>query len=156
MDFLDNAIIKAKAYNKITGMPVLANDSGLIIDRFSAENQPGVLVRRYQGKELSDEELLNLYIEKLNEVGGESTGHYNVGLAIVDNEGNLHTREFHPKRYFINKPSPVLVKGIPLSSLSYDTVTKKYMSEMTPKERNDYEGEEFSGQIEFIKECFSK
>ena len=30
------------------------------------------------------------------------------------------------------------------------------MSEMTPKERNDYEGAEFQGQIDFIKECFSK
>lgn len=153
---IENAIIKAKAYHEATGLPVLANDSGLIIDRFAPEDQPNLLVRRYNGNELSDEELLNVYIEKLNEVGGESTGHYDVGLAIIDMYGDLHTREFHPKRYFINKPSTVMVKGIPLSSLSYDEKTKKYMSEMTPKERNDYEGVEFWGQIEFIKECFSK
>ena len=151
---VENAIIKAKAYHDLTGLPVLANDSGLVIDKFSSEDQPGLLVRRYNGKELTDEEMLNVYIQKLNEVGGESTGHYNVGLAIVDANGNLHTKEFKPKRFFINKPSKILLKGIPLSSLCFDNTTNKYLSEMTPKERNDYEGEEFLGQINFIKECF--
>lgn len=152
---IENAVIKAKAYHKLTGMPVLANDSGLIIDKFRPEDQPGLLVRRHNGKELTDEELLELYITKLNEVGGESPAHYEVGLAIVDREGVLHTREFRPKRYFVNKPSSTLIKGIPLFSLCYDFESKKYLSEMTPKERNAYEGEEFLGQINFIKECFS-
>ena len=151
---IENAVIKAKAYAKLTGLPVLANDSGLIIDKFSKEDQHGLLVRRHNGKELTDQELLDLYIQKLNEVGGESSGHYNVGLAIVDQNNNLHTREFKPQRYFINKPSSTLIKGIPLSSLCYDFKSKKYLSEMTTKERNDYEGEEFLGQINFIKECF--
>ena len=151
---IDNAVIKAMSYHKATGLPVLANDSGLIIDKFSDDDQPGLLVRRYNGKELTDNDLLNLYIDKLNAVGGSSTGHYNVGLAIVDGAGVLHTREFHPKRYFISTPSPVIIKGIPLSSLCYDKSTNRYLSEMSVKERNDYEGDEFLGQLEFIKECF--
>lgn len=153
---VENAVIKAQAYHKITGMPVLANDSGLVIDRFSKEDQPGLLVRRYNGRELTDEEMLQVYIDKLNEVGGESEGHYDVGLAIIDQNGDLYTRTFKPKRHFINKPSKTLIKGIPLSSLCFDEVSGKYMSEMTPKERNDYEGAEFQGQIDFIKECFKK
>ncbi|MBO7219262.1 MAG: hypothetical protein J6V40_04740 [Clostridia bacterium] len=155
-DVVENAVIKAMAYHKATGLPVLANDSGLVIDKFSAEDQPGLLVRRYCGRELTDEELLQLYIDKLNAVGGESLAHYNVGLAIVDESGTLHTREFKPKRHFISTPSSVIVKGIPLSSLCYDKSSGKYLSEMSIKERNDYEGAEFQGQIDFIKECFSK
>ncbi len=153
---IENAVIKARAYHEITGLPVLANDSGLIIDKFAPEDQPGLLVRRHNGKELTDKQLLNLYIEKLNEVGGESWAHYDVGLAIINENGELFTRSFAPKRHFINKPSKTIVKGIPLSSLCYDEKSGKYMSEMTPKERNDYEGAEFQGQIDFIKECFSK
>ena len=42
---LENAVIKAMAYHKKTGMPVLCNDSGLIIDKLAKEDQPGVLVR---------------------------------------------------------------------------------------------------------------
>lgn len=151
---VENAVIKAKAYHEATGLPVLANDSGLVIDKFAPEDQPGLLVRRYHGRELTDEELLQVYIDKLNAVGGESSAHYNVGLAIIDADGVLHTREFQPKRHFISTPSSTIVKGIPLSSLCYDEVSGKYLSEMTTKERNDYEGAEFLGQIDFIKECF--
>ncbi len=153
---VENAVIKAKAYHELTGLPVLANDSGLVIDRFSAEDQPGVLVRRYHGKELSDEEMIAVYVEKLNEVGGSSTGHYNVALAIIDEDGNLFTREFKPKRYFINKPSSVVKKGVPLSSLAYDEKTGKYMSEMTTIERNNYEAEAMLMQKAFIAEIFCK
>ena len=153
---VENAVLKAKAYHKATGMPVLANDSGLVIDKFSAEDQPGVLVRRYHGKELSDEEMIAVYVEKLSEVGGSSTGHYNVALALIDENGNLFTRQFQPKRYFVNKPSAVVRKGVPLSSLAYDEKTGKYMSEMTIEERNDYEAEEMVKQKEFIAEVFKK
>lgn len=153
---VENAVIKAKAYHELTGLPVLANDSGLVIDKFSAEDQPGVLVRRYNGKELSDEEMIAVYVEKLNEVGGSSTGHYNVALAIIDEDGNLFTREFKPKRYFINKPSSVVKKGVPLSSLAYDEKTGKYMSEMTTIERNNYEAEAMLLQKAFIAEIFCK
>ena len=153
---VENAVLKAMAYHKATGMSVLANDSGLVIDKFSAEDQPGVLVRRYHGKELTDEEMIAVYVEKLNEVGGSSTGHYNVALALVDENGNLFTREFKPKRFFVNKPSSVVKKGVPLSSLAYDEKTGKYMSEMTTTERNDYEAEEMLKQKQFIAEVFKK
>ena len=68
-DEIENAVIKAKAYHQLTGLAVMANDSGLVIDKFKPEDQPGVLVRRYQGRELSDQEMIDIYIEKLNEVG---------------------------------------------------------------------------------------
>ena len=153
---VENAVIKAEAYHKATGMPVLANDSGLVIDKFSAEDQPGVLVRRYQGKELTDEEMIEVYIGKLNEVGGSSTGHYNVALAIIDENGKLFTREFKPKRFFVNKSSPLVIKGVPLSSLAYDEKSGKYMSEMTIEERNNYEAEAMVAQKEFVAEVFCK
>ena len=153
---IENAILKAKAFNNETGLPVLSNDSGLVIDKFKPEDQPGVMVRRFGGHELTDEQMIDIYVQKLNEVGGESTGHYNVALAIIDKKGNLKVGEFKPKRYFINKPSKVVNKGVPLSSLSFDTVTGKYMSEMTIKERNNYEAEAMQQQKQFIKKCFSK
>lgn len=153
---IENAILKAEAYHKITGLPVFANDSGLIIDKFKPEDQPGVLVRRFGGRELTDQEMLQIYIEKLNKVGGESEGHYNVGLALIDKNGKLYTREFKPYRYFINKPSKVLKKGVPLSSICYDKESGLYESEMTIKQRNIYEKAEMSKQKDFIKEHFIK
>lgn len=150
-DEIGNAILKAEAYHRITGLPVIANDSGLVIDRFKPEDQPGVLVRRFTGRELTDQEMLDVFIAKLNEVGGESEGHYNVALAIIDFNGKLHTQTFKPIHHFINKPSNVMKKGVPLSSLCYDKTSGKYESEMTPEERNNLEKEEMAKQVDFIK-----
>ncbi len=155
-DEMENAIKKARAYHEATGMSVLANDSGLVIDKFSAEDQPGLTVRRYKGKELSDEEMLDLYVKKLDEVGGESYGHYNVALAIIDHDGELHTKMFAPKRYFVSTPSKIVKKGVPLSSIAYDKKSGKYLSEMTPEERNNYEEGEMQKQKDFIAEIFVK
>lgn len=150
----ENAIIKAKFYHEKTKLPVLANDSGLYIEKFSSDDQPGLLVRRYKGKELSDEELLNIFSKKLEEVGGSSDGYYNVGLAIIDENGKLYSKTFKPKRHFISKPCKIINKGLPLSSLAFDCKSKKYLAEMTIEERNVYEKEAFEMQIEFIKSVF--
>lgn len=152
----ENALIKAREYHKMTGMPVVANDSGLIIDKLKPEDQPGVFVRRNNGKELTDEELLNVYVEKIKEVGGQSTGHFNVALAIIDESGEEFVREFKPQRLFVSNPNEIIKKGIPLDSIAFDPETGKYMSEMTTVERNKYEGEELLKQQNFIKEIFSK
>ncbi|MFA6860134.1 MAG: non-canonical purine NTP pyrophosphatase [Clostridia bacterium] len=151
---VENALIKALAYYKATDMPVISNDSGLIIEKLKPEEQPGVFVRRHNGKELTDEELLNVYIEKISAVGGSSNGHFNVGLAIVDQHGQMHTREFCPKRFFINKASKIIKKGIPLDSIAFDEKTGKFMSEMTIVERNNYEADELAKQKDFILEVF--
>jgi len=153
---LENAIIKAKAYNEITHLPVIANDSGLIIDKFDEKDQPKELVRRYNGKELTDEELIDIYIEKLNKVGGQSDAHFVVALALINEKGEMDTKLFYPKRNFINIPSKVIKKGLPLESLTYDNKTQKYMSEMTTIERNNYEAEEMKKQKQFIEEFFIK
>lgn len=152
-DEVENAEIKAQAYYEATGLPTFANDSGLIIDKFAEDNQPRQLVRRYKGKELSDRDLLDLYVELLTEVGGESEGHYNVALAIVDNEGNMHSQLFESKRYFISKPSKVIRKGLPLDSLSYNKKMRKYQSEMNPQERGSFEMEINLLQEKFIKDA---
>jgi 8-oxo-dGTP diphosphatase len=126
----------------------------LIINKLSKEDQPGLFVRRHNGIEMTDQEIIDKYIEKLNKVGGESPAYYNVGLAIIDEKGKLHTKLFKPKRYFVNRASPVVQKGIPLSSLAYDKKSKKYLSEMTFEERNKYEGKAFQQQAQFIKDIF--
>ena len=114
-----------------------------------------MVVRRNHGKELTDEELLNVYVEKIKEVGGQSTGHFNVALAIIDESGKEFVREFKPQRLFVSTPNEIIKKGIPLDSIAFDPETHKYMSEMTTVERNKYEGEELLKQQNFIKEIFS-
>ena len=58
---LENAEIKAKAYYEAFQMPVFSCDSGLYFDEVKEEEQPGLYVRRVNGRELSDDEMLEYY-----------------------------------------------------------------------------------------------
>jgi XTP/dITP diphosphohydrolase len=50
--FAENAWIKASAISALTGLPVLADDSGLCVDRLDGE--PGVFSARYGGEHGND------------------------------------------------------------------------------------------------------
>ena len=55
----ENSIKKAKAYYEVTKLPVIAEDSGLYIDKFKDSEQPGLYVKRVNGREdLTDDEIL--------------------------------------------------------------------------------------------------
>lgn len=61
----ENAIIKAEAYARLSGLPTLADDSGLEVDALGGE--PGVRSARYSDK-LTDKERNDLVLEKLRGV----------------------------------------------------------------------------------------
>lgn len=58
--FADNALIKARAYARATGLPTVAEDSGLAID--AIDGRPGVQSARYPGATYTDK-FTNLYRE---------------------------------------------------------------------------------------------
>jgi len=150
-DTTENAIIKAKAYYEKIKTPLLVDDSGLIIDKLPQDKQPGPYVRRRNGKLLTDEEIIELYSEELESVGGESTGAFVISIAIVDGNGNVHTKETKHKRLFISKPDINRVPGYPLSSLIYDKELNMYMTEKKNKGIKIYTEDSFSEECEFIK-----
>jgi len=51
--FLDNALIKARNAARLTGLPAIADDSGLEVD--ALDGAPGVYSARYGGENASDE-----------------------------------------------------------------------------------------------------
>lgn len=153
-DEIENAMIKARAYHEATGLPVLCNDSGLVIEKFAPEDQPGVFVRRYGGQELTDEETIKIFSEKLKNVGGESDAYFNVGIVLCDKKGVYHSKLFKSYRFMQLPASKVVQKGLPLRSLDYNKEFKKYMSEMTIEEANASEGDCILAQKKFIEEIF--
>lgn len=147
----ENAIIKAKAYYEKVKIPVLADDSGLIIDKLPKEKQPGVFVRRHNGIELSDEQILELYSKEIEKVGGESTGAFVISIAIIDKNNDIHTKETKHRRLFVSKPDTNRIPGYPLSSLIYDKETKMYMTEKKKNGIKIYAQSTFGEEAEFIK-----
>ena len=66
---IENAIIKASAYNQISGMPTIALDEGLFLKGVPDHIQPGTHVRRVNGKRLNDIEMIEYYIDLVNKYG---------------------------------------------------------------------------------------
>ena len=55
---LENSLIKARTVNKITGLPALADDSGLEVD--ALDGAPGVYSARYAGNNPSYEDNIRI------------------------------------------------------------------------------------------------
>lgn len=132
---IENAIIKATAYNKATNMTTIAIDDGLFLDNVPDEVQPGTHVRRVNGKRLNDEEMIDYYISLVNKYGinGELTGYFKKGVAIVTGD-NTYTFEHKSGRKFTNKQSPRIDEGYPLASIQMIESLGKFKSELTPDE----------------------
>ena len=66
--FEENSLLKAEAVMKASGMPVLADDSGLMVD--ALDGAPGVYSARY-GHKSSDAERIAYLLENLKDVPAE-------------------------------------------------------------------------------------
>jgi len=67
--FVENAIIKARHAAEVTGLPAVADDSGLVVDALNGE--PGVWSARYAGEGASDQANLNKLMEQLGNTPDE-------------------------------------------------------------------------------------
>ena len=95
-------------------------------------------MRRINGKEdLDDEEILNYYLNKLQEVGGESMAHYQTGIAVVDNKGKTYaiTIDETPFLMTTKKSNNDFISGGILDLISYDLECKKYFNELNEEEK---------------------
>ena len=65
--FEENSLLKAKAVMEASGMPAIADDSGLCVDALGGalNGAPGVYSARYGGPGLTDEERYQLLLENM-------------------------------------------------------------------------------------------
>ena len=81
---IENAYIKAKTYYDKTKIISIGMDNNLYIEGLPDEKQPGTHVRRINGKELNDEEMIEYYSKLVNEYGGKLTAKWVYGMVIYD------------------------------------------------------------------------
>lgn len=135
---LENAQIKAKAYYEVFHMPVFSCDSGLYFDELKEEEQPGIHVRRINGKELSDDEMIQYYASLARQYGGKITGRYRNAIYFISDENHhysimdmsIATEPF----ILVTEPHLKRVEGFPLDSLSIDMASGKYYYDLKEKD----------------------
>lgn len=88
--FEENAIIKAKTVYDLTQMPVIADDSGLVVD--SLGGQPGIRTSRYAGEDATDDQNIDKLLKNMNGIVQEDrTAHFVCAIAYIDKNGNIST-----------------------------------------------------------------
>jgi XTP/dITP diphosphohydrolase len=96
--FIENALAKARHASKITGLPALADDSGLCVD--ALQGAPGVISARYACE--------NADTPKSDERNNEKL------LKVMANEKNRHAH-FYCVIVLVrheNDPEPIIAEGI--------------------------------------------
>lgn len=90
--FEGNALLKARAGVAATGLPSVADDSGLCVDALNG--MPGVLSARWSGPPKSDERNNRLLLDQLHDVPDERRGaHFACAIAWVLPDGRERTVE---------------------------------------------------------------
>jgi XTP/dITP diphosphohydrolase len=79
--FEENALIKAREAAARTGLPAVADDSGLTVDALNG--MPGVLSARWAGRAASDENNLRLVLEQTADVPDARRGAAFVCAAVL-------------------------------------------------------------------------
>jgi len=90
--FIENAAKKAIEYSKFTGIPALADDSGLEVDVL--DGRPGVQSARYAGEEQDDSKNISKLIDVLDGVPPDKrTARFKCLVVLAQNDNVLATAE---------------------------------------------------------------
>lgn len=94
--FIENALIKARHATRCSGLPAIADDSGLEVDALGG--QPGVYSARFAGASATDSENNLKLIESLRDLGGDAfSARFRCVMVLLR----------HPE-----DPSPVIGQGV--------------------------------------------
>ena len=148
---IENAYLKAKAYYDALGIPTIGMDNNLFIEGIPDELQPGVFVRRINGKELNDDEMIEYYTKLVKEYGGKLKARWVYGMVLMTNNGTSEFNWSYNDFYLVSNANKKRNLGYPLDSISIDEKTNKYFVDMTESDRKESDKETSDKEvIEFI------
>ena len=134
---IENAYIKAKAYYDETKITTIGMDNNLYIEELPEEKQPGTFVRRINGKELNDDEMIEYYTNLVKEYGknGKINCKWIYGLAVINENGEEFTYTWYKDNfYMVSSKSDKINPGYPLNSISKYKKLDKYFTEVTDED----------------------
>ncbi|MGH1460836.1 MAG: XTP/dITP diphosphatase [Neptuniibacter sp.] len=95
LSFVENAILKARHAAKATGLPALADDSGLEVD--ALDGAPGIYSARFSGEQATDAKNNARLLEKMQGISAEKrTARFRCVLAFMRHA---------------NDPTPLICQG---------------------------------------------
>ncbi len=90
--YAENALIKARAYAARSGLPALADDSGIEVDALNG--RPGIYSARFGGERLTDQDRNALLLRELAQLpGADRSARMRCALALQSPDGRLWQAE---------------------------------------------------------------
>jgi len=146
--FEENAKIKAEKIFEIFNIPVIADDSGLIVE--ALKDEPGIYSARYAGENATDEENNEKLLKKLKSIKNR-TAYFECALAFINKKGKLTIVKERCYGKIIDKPKGN--KGFGYDPIFFIPEVGKTMAELEPDEKNkiSHRGKAFKKLINLIK-----
>ena len=130
--FEENSLLKAQAIYEKSGIPAIADDSGLCVDALGGE--PGVYSARYGGEGLDDEGRVELLLKNMKDIPDEKrTARFVCAITMVSDDGIITARGECEGR--INY-APIGENGFGYDPVFYMEEYDKTTAQMTPDEKN--------------------
>ncbi|AZP18134.1 RdgB/HAM1 family non-canonical purine NTP pyrophosphatase [Streptomyces aquilus] len=149
--FAENALLKAHALAQATGLPAVADDSGLCVDVLNGA--PGIFSARWAGRHGDDRANLDLLLAQLSDIADEHRGaHFACAAALALPDGTERVVEGRLTGTLRHTPSGTNGFGYdPILQPSGDTRT---CAELTPAEKNaiSHRGKAFRGLVPVVRE----
>jgi XTP/dITP diphosphohydrolase len=98
--FVENSLIKARQAARYTGLPSIADDSGLVVPALNG--QPGIYSARYAGEDAGDQANMRKLLAELREMkGSERNAYFYCAMVLVNSMDDpvplIATGQWHGK-----------------------------------------------------------
>ena len=130
--FQDNALLKAKHYFQYTEIPVIADDSGLVVPALNGE--PGIRSARYSGPQSTYEKNNALLLSRMKNLSGNQRFAYFVCVVVYFDGKNVILSEGRAEGRIIDQQKGR--QGFGYDPLFYYPGAGKTFAEMNPEGKN--------------------
>ena len=129
----ENAFIKAETVHQKTGLPALADDTGLEVD--ALDGAPGVHSSRYDGETATFEDNCRKMMQEMDGIPAEErTARFHTVIAFVSDSGNEWTEGMVEGRILEKKQGD---GGFGYDPLFYYPPLKKTFAELNSEQKNN-------------------
>ena len=132
--FLENAQKKARHYFHLINEPIIADDSGLVVNALNGE--PGIFSARYAGPNATDEQNNIFLLDKLKSANTMDWEAY--FIAVIVYKDQYQEVVFEGKSWGRIIENPQGNKGFGYDPIFYINELQKTYAQMEPFEKNKY------------------
>ncbi|MFF0423754.1 MULTISPECIES: RdgB/HAM1 family non-canonical purine NTP pyrophosphatase [unclassified Streptomyces] len=149
--FAENALLKAHALAQATGLPAIADDSGLCVDVLNGA--PGIFSARWAGAHGDDKANLNLLLAQLSDIDDAHRGaHFACAAALALPDGTERVVEGRMPGTL--RHAPVGTNGFGYDPILQPEGYEVTCAQLTPEEKNaiSHRGKAFRALVPVVRE----